>query len=144
MKDECISNSLTKQPSPVIQSSSPDPTRRPSPLSSPPSSHVPTVQSNDDDTSSVSTKGPTVGASIFPTDDVSERNELMIYLRFCFPSQFVLISISLLRTNRFLHRGVMITILIGQPLSLFHHLQQVHYHQPIYQPYHPHLQQQIA
>ena len=51
MKDECISNSSTQQPSPAIQSSSPDPTLRPSHLLSSPSSQVPTVQSNDDDMS---------------------------------------------------------------------------------------------
>ena len=103
MKDECILNSFTRQPSPAIQSSSPTPTLRPSHLSSPPSSHVPTVQSNDDDTSSVTTEGPTADASIFPTYDVSERNKLLYDLRFWFHSQFVLILISLvLLTNRFL------------------------------------------
>jgi hypothetical protein len=78
MKDECISNSSTQQPSPVIQSSSPTPTLLPSHLSSSPSSQVPTVQSNDDDTSSVTTEGPTADASIPPTDDVSKRNELFM------------------------------------------------------------------
>ena len=102
MKDECISNSSTQQPS-AIQSPSSTPTQRPSSLSSPPSSHVPTVQSNDDDTSSVTTEGPTADASIFPTYDVSERNKLLYDLRFSFHSQFVLILISLvLLTNRFL------------------------------------------
>ena len=74
MKDECILNSSAQQPSPAIQSSSPTLTQRPSPLSSSPLSHVPTVQFNDDGTSSVSTGGPTADASIFPTYDVSERN----------------------------------------------------------------------
>ena len=97
MKDECISNSSTQQPS-AIQSPSSTPTQRPSSLSSSPSSHVPTVQSNDDDTSSVTTEGPTADASIFPTDDVSERNALFYDLRF--HSQFLLISIfSLLLTK---------------------------------------------
>ena len=82
MKDECILNSSTQQPSPAIQSSSPNPTLRPSPLSSPPSSHVPTVQSSNDDTSSVTREGPTADASIFPTNDVSERNKLCYDLRF--------------------------------------------------------------
>ena len=77
MKDECISNSSTQQPS-AIQSPSPTPTRRPSTFSSSPSSHVPTVQSNDDDHSSVTTEGPTADASIFPTYDVSKRNELFM------------------------------------------------------------------
>ena len=90
MKDECVLNSSVQQPSPAIQSSSPDPTVRPSHLSSPPSSHVPTVQPNNDDTSSVTTEGPTVKASIFSTDDVSERNKLFYDLRFWFHSQFVL------------------------------------------------------
>ena len=99
MKDECILNSSAQQPSPAIQSSSPTPTLLPSSLSSPPLSHVPTVQSNDDGTSSVSTtEGPTADASISPTYDVSERNALFYDIRFCFPSQFVLISISLLFT----------------------------------------------
>ena len=78
MKDECILNSSAQQPSPAIQSSSPDPTLRPSHLSSSPSFQVPTVQSNDDDTSSVSTGGPTADASISPTYDVSERNTLFM------------------------------------------------------------------
>ena len=78
MKDECISNSSTQQPSPAIQSSSPDPTLRPSHLLSSPSSQVPTVQSNDDDTTSVTTEGPTADASIPPTDDVSKRNALFM------------------------------------------------------------------
>ena len=99
MKDECISNSSTQQPS-AIQSSSPTPTQRPSPLSSSPSSHVPRVQSNDDDTSNVTREGPTADASIFPTDDVSERNKLCYDLRFWFHPQFLLISISFLLTNR--------------------------------------------
>ena len=86
MKDECISNSSTQQPS-AIQSSSPDPTVRPSHLSSPPSSHVPTVQPNNDDTSSVTTEGPTVKASIFSTDDVSERNAC---INLCFKVLFSL------------------------------------------------------
>ena len=90
MKDECILNSSAQQPSPVIQSSSPAPTQSPSHLSSPPSSHVPTVQPNNDDTSSVTTERPTVKASIFSTDDVSERNKLFYDLRFWFHSQFVL------------------------------------------------------
>ena len=77
MKDECISNSSAIQPS-AIQSPSPTPTRRPSTFSSSPSSHVPTVQSNDDDHSSVTTEGPTADASIFPTYDVSKRNELFM------------------------------------------------------------------
>ena len=84
MKDECILNSSTQQPS-AIQSSSPTPTQRPSPLSSSPLSHVPTVQPNNGDTSSISTEGPTADASIFPTDDVSERNALFNDIRFCFP-----------------------------------------------------------
>ena len=141
MKDECILNSSTQQPSSAIQSSSPTPTQRPSPLSSPPSSHVPTVQSNDDDTSSATTQGPTADASIFPIYDVSERNTLFYDLRF--HSQFVLISISLRLINRFLHRrGMMKMKPRGQPLSLSHRLQQVHQNQPwtIYQPYHPLLQ----
>ena len=78
MKDECILNSSAQQPSPAIQSSLPTPTLHPSSLSSPPSSHVPTVQSNDDDHSSVTTEGPTADASIFPTYDVSERNALFM------------------------------------------------------------------
>ena len=81
MKDECISNSSTQQPS-AIQSPSSTPTQRPSSSPSPPSSHVPTVQSNDDDHSSVTTEGPTADASIFPTYDVSERNKLLYDLRF--------------------------------------------------------------
>ena len=70
MKDDCILNSSAQQPSPAIQSSSPTPTLRPSSSSS---SHVPTVKSNDD-TSSVTTEGPTADASMPPTYNVSERN----------------------------------------------------------------------
>ena len=138
MKDECILNSSAQQPSPAIQSSLPTPTLHPSSLSSPPSSHVPTVQSKDD-TSSVTTKGPTVDASIFPTYDVSERNALIYDLRFCFHSQFVLILISLLLTTRFLHRrGMMKMILNGQhlfqpicQLLLLHLILQVLQNQPL-------------
>ena len=84
MKDECISNSSTQQPLPAIQSSSPTPTLRPSHLSSPPSSHAPTVQSNDDDTSSFTTEGPTVEASISLTYDVSEWKTLFKMIGFVF------------------------------------------------------------
>ena len=137
MKDECILNSSAQQPSPAIQSSSPTPTQRPSSSSSPPSSHVPTVKSNDD-TSSVTTEGPTADASMPPTDDVSERNAFYD-LRFCFYSQFLLIDFSL-NTTRFLHLGMMITMgmtTVLQNQTLLHH-------KPIYQPYHPLLQQQIV
>ena len=138
MKDECILNSSTRQPSPAIQSSSPTPTLRPSSSSSLPSMYVPTVQSNDDGTSSTSTGGPTADASISPTDDVSERNAFYD-LRFCFHSQFLLIDFSL-NTTRFLHLGMMITMgmtTVLQNQTLLHH-------KPIYQPYHPLLQQQIV
>ena len=143
MKDECISNSSVQQPSPAIQSSSPTPTLRPSPLSALPSMSMDVLY--DDGTSSVSTGGPTADASISPTDDVSERNAFYD-LRCCFHSQFLLIDFSL-NTTRFLHRrGMMITILIGLPLNLCRRLQQVHqsqlllHHQPIYQLLHPLLQ----
>ena len=163
MKDDCILNSSVQQPSPAIPSSSPTgefeeeeedpgkdyeldiglaleaaeaegdfppltPTQRPSSSSS---SNVPTVKSNDD-TSSVTTEGPTADASMPPTDDVSERNAFYD-LRFCFHSQFLLIDFSL-NTTRFLHLGMMITMGMMTVLQ----------NQPIYQPYHPLLQQQIA
>ena len=126
MKDECVLNSSSQQPS-AIQSSSPTPTLHPSSFSSLPLSHVPIVQFNDDGTSSA-TQGPTADASMPLTYDVSESNALFNDLRFCFPSQFVLTSISLLLTNRFPHRRVMKMIIIpnGQHLHLSHRLQQVH------------------